>query len=126
MSHASNPAAYYPPQSATPRRKRRVFLWIFLAIQVLFIIWLIAGTASSPAGPSVAQQTAQACAGTGWQGLFTSHADCMKHYAVGLNDAADTGKGIGLALVVVFWVVVDILVGGGYAIYRLASRRRYA
>lgn len=47
----------------------------------------------------------------------------MASYGRTLNDATDTGKGIGVALVIVLWCVVDFLVGGGYAIYRLASRR---
>ena len=34
----------YPPPA--PRRKRRVFLWVFLAIQAVFIIWIVAGLAS--------------------------------------------------------------------------------
>jgi hypothetical protein len=118
MTHAQ-PYAYQ--QAAAPRRKRRVFLWIFLAIQVLFIVWIIAGIATR--NPSVASQVATYCAGNGWQPLFTSHADCMTHYANGLNEASNAGKGIGLVLVIVFWCVVDFLVGGGYAVYRLAKRR---
>jgi len=124
MSHAQN----YPPMTygaaAPPRRKRRVFLWVFLAIQVLFIIWLIAGLATK--NPSVASQVASFCGNHGWFPLYKSHADCVANYGRTLNDASDTGKGLGIAVVLVFWVVVDILVGGGYAVYRLASRRRYA
>jgi hypothetical protein len=100
-----------------------VFLWIFLAIQALFILWLAAGLATKPAGPSVAAQTAQVCAHGGWRGLFTSHADCMRHYAVALNDATDTGKGIGAALIVICWFVADVILGISYGVYRLATRR---
>ena len=117
------PVQVAPPRAAPPRRpRRRVFLWVFLAIQALFIIWIIAGIASKPGGTPVAQQVAQQCGNGGWQGLFKSYADCTKHYAVALNDAADTGKGIGVALIVVFWVVVDIILGISYGIYRLARR----
>jgi len=118
---------WYPPpqvQQPAPRRKRRVFLWVFLAVQVLFIIWIIAGAATNPAGPSTAQQAAQQCANGGWQGLFTSQADCQVHYAHALNEAATAGKGIGIALIVVFWIVADFFLGLGYGIYRLASRPR--
>jgi hypothetical protein len=120
----ANPQAYYPQQQpAAPRKKRRVFLWVFLAIQVIFIIWIIAGAASNPAGPTTAQQAAQQCAGGGWQGLFKSQADCQVHYAHALNEASAAGKGIGVALIVVVWIVVDFFLGLGYGIYRLASRR---
>jgi hypothetical protein len=116
----------YPPQAATappPRKKRRVFLWVFLAIQALFIIWIIAGLASASSGPTAAQQAAQYCANGGWQGLFTSQADCDQHYAVALNDAGNAGTAIGVGIIVLTWCVTDFLVGGGYAVYRLARRR---
>jgi hypothetical protein len=45
------------------------------------------------------------------------------HYAHALNDAGNVGKGIGVAVIVIVWVVVDFFVGLGYGIYRLASRR---
>jgi hypothetical protein len=123
-----NAQGYYPPPqygqpAQAPRKRRRVFLWVFLAIQVLFIIWIITGAASNPAGQTAAQQAAQQCANGGWQGLFKSQADCQVHYAHALNEAATAGKGIGVALIVVFWVVVDFFLGLGYGIYRLASRR---
>jgi hypothetical protein len=119
-----------PPQASPrrgqayrpPRRKKRVFLWVFLAIQVIFVIWLIAGIATKPGGQSVAQQVAQACGHGGWSPLFKSHADCVKHYAVALNVATDTGKGIGVAIVVLIWVVVDFFLGVGYGVYKLATR----
>jgi hypothetical protein len=111
------------PPAMRPRRKRRVFLWVFLAIQVIFVIWIIAGIASNPAGPTTAAQAAHQCANGGWQGLFTSQADCQKHYAVALNDAGNVGKGIGVIVIVIAWVLVDFFLGLGYGIYRLASRR---
>lgn len=46
MSHASAPVYDYQQATPTPRKKRRVFLWVFLVIQVLFLIWIIAGAAS--------------------------------------------------------------------------------
>ncbi|HWG02604.1 MAG TPA: hypothetical protein VG164_12260 [Trebonia sp.] len=123
-------AAYgqsYPQITAAagkpPKKKRRVFLWVFLIIQALFIIWIITGVASNPGGPSTAVQAAHQCANGGWQGLFKSQADCQVHYAHALNDATDAGKGIGVALIVVFWCVVDFLTGITYLIYRLARRR---
>lgn len=124
MTHAQQyPPGYgYAPAMQPPRKKRRVFLWVFLAIQGLFIIWIIGGVASK--NPSVASQVASFCDHHGWYPLYKSQADCTASYGRTLNDAGNAGKGIGVAIVLVFWVVVDIIVGGGYAIYRLASRRR--
>jgi hypothetical protein len=79
------------------RKKRRVFLWVFLAVQALFIIWIITG-ASSSAAP---------CHGL-------SSADCKA--------ASDAGKGIGVVVIVVFWCVVDFLLAVIYGVYRLARR----
>jgi hypothetical protein len=121
------PAGYEPAQpyqQAPPRKRHHVFRWVFLAIQVIFIIWIIAGLASNGSGPTVAQQVAQQCGNGGWQGLFKSYGDCTVHYGHALNDATDTGKGLGVALVIVAWCVVDFLVGGTYAIWRLSTRSR--
>ena len=117
------PRQQWQQPAQQPRKKRRVFLWVFLGIQAVFIIWIIAGLASHPAGPTTAQQAAQQCANGGWQGLFKSQADCQVHYAHALNDAGNVGKGIGVAFIIIFWMVVDFFVGLGYGIYRLASRR---
>lgn len=111
-----------PAAAPKPKKKRRIFMWVFFAIQALFIIWIITGIASKGSGPTAATQAAHQCANGGWQGLFKSQADCVKHYSVALNDAANTGKGLGVAIIVVVWVVVDFFLGIGYGIYRLATR----
>jgi hypothetical protein len=118
------PPGYYHQAHAPgqPRKKRRIFLWVFLVIQAIFALWLIVGLASKRSGPSVASQTASVCANGGWQGLFKSHADCMKHYAVALHDAGDVGKGLGAAIIIVFWMVADVILGIGYGVYKLARR----
>lgn len=56
--------------------------------------------------------------------LFKSQADCNQHYAHALNEATNVGKGIGVAFIVIVWMVVDFFLGLGYGIYRLASRRQ--
>jgi len=111
MSHKQPPQGYYQPQpdlaGPAPKKKRRVFLWIFLAIQVLFIVWIITAGASTHGIPAYCHQ------GSNSQYIGLK----------GCESASQAGAGIGIALIIVFWCVVDIIVGGGYAVYRLASRR---
>ena len=114
-------AAPYQTHGQPPRRKRRVFLWVFLAVQALFIAWLIIATATVHTGPTAAQ-LAQGCYSHNWWPLFKSQADCVQHYGGALNSAGTAGKAIGIGLVVMFWCVVDIILGIGYGVYRLATR----
>lgn len=80
------------------RKKHRVFLWVFLGIQALFIVWIVGALASSePTGCSGAD--AQMC-----------------------EAASSAGTAIGVSLVIVFWAIVDIILGISYGIYRLAKR----
>lgn len=97
----SYPAVSPETAPAPEKKRRRIFLWFFLAVQVLFILWIVTGianTASSPndCGPSLDQQTC--------------------------NDASDAGTAIGVFLIVLFWCFVDFILGVGYFIYRLARR----
>ncbi len=87
-------------QSAPPRRKRRVFLWVFLAVQVLFIAWIVIGLTSAGGTPS----------------------DCEGLSQQACNDAESIGAGIGVALIVGVWLVVDFLLAVIYGVYRLAKR----
>lgn len=82
-----------------PRKKRRVFLWFFLAVQVLFVIWIIAGSSSHVDTSNCGSLAVQTC-----------------------KDAQNVGKGIGAVLVVVLWVIVDFLLGMTYIVYKLAKR----
>ena len=116
-------APAYTPQRPRPRRKRRVFLWVFLAIQALFVIWVIAG-AFTKTGPATSQ-IASACYHHHWWPLFKSQADCVTHYGGALNDAGNIGKGLGIALIVILWFVVDVILGISYGVYKLATRGRY-
>ena len=108
-------------ETAPSRKKRRVFLWIFLAIQALFVVWIIAGSASS--GPDTGSQVAQMCAGHSWYPLYSSHADCIKSGGELLSGASDVGKGIGVAFIIVFWMIVDVILGVCYGVHKLATRR---
>lgn len=83
------------------KKKHRVFWWIFLAIQVLFVVWIIAGANANSGHAHCQYLTAQTCAA-----------------------ATDTGTAIGVGLIIGLWVATDIIVGGTYAIYRLTRRGR--
>jgi hypothetical protein len=101
-------AAYYAPpptqyaQPEPPKKKRKVFLWFFLAIQVLFIIWIIAGASGGSGNPDPS--------------------DCGGLDLKTCNDAQDAGTAIGVGLIIVFWMVVDVILGVIYGVYRLAKR----
>lgn len=97
-SEATRPSAAAQPP---PKKKRRVFVWVFLAIQVLFLIWVIAGASSGSGQPD----------------------DCGSLSAQTCNDASDTGTAIGVFLIIVFWAFVDIILGVTYGVWRLARRR---
>ena len=104
-----------------PRKRNRVFLWVFLGIQALFILWLVTGLATTHAGATQAQ-LAQGCYNHHWWPLFKSQADCVQHYGGALTDAGDVGKALGAGLIIAFWVAVDVILGIGYGIYKLARR----
>ena len=48
MSTNTSPPTQQPPQVQPPRKRRRVFVWVFLAIQVIFLIWVISAGVSAP------------------------------------------------------------------------------
>lgn len=75
-------------------------MWVFLAIQALFLVWIISGAAS--AGDN--------CAGLTGDDL----AACEAGTAV--------GAGIGVALIIGLWVAVDIILGIIYLVVRSARR----
>jgi uncharacterized membrane protein len=90
------------PTSAAPapKKKRRIFLWVFLAVQVLFLIWIISGVSSAGGDPT----------------------DCGSLSKKACNDAEAVGTGIGVALIIGLWMVVDFFLAVIYGVYRLAKR----
>jgi Protein of unknown function (DUF2510) len=90
-----------PVAPAEPRKKKKpIFLWFFLLVQVAFIVWAVSAAVRGAGTPD-------ACAG-----LTTR--TC--------NDLKNVGTGLGVFLIVICWMIVDFLLGVGYAIYRLARR----
>ncbi|MFD9321122.1 hypothetical protein ACFWDQ_26230 [Streptomyces sp. NPDC060053] len=98
----SSPYQGGPPPK--PKKRRRIFLWLFLAIQLLFLIWVIVGA-------STASGTPEDC------GSLTG--DDLKL----CENASEVGTTIGAGLVIGLWAAVDIILGFTYVVYRLASRR---
>lgn len=90
------------PVAPAPKKRHRVFWWTFVAIQLLFLAWVIAGATTVP--------------GTGGSCQGLDHSTCVS--------AHETGGTIGVALLVILWAVTDIIVGGSYAIYRLTRKSR--
>lgn len=108
--------------AAAPRKRRHVFRWVFLAIQVLFLVWVIAGAAStSNSGGDAHTQAIQYCSAN-WTGLYSSYADCVTSYGNTLNAAGDVGKGFGLGIVIALWVAADVIL---LAIWAIAVRPRW-
>lgn len=122
ITHATQPDT--PAVVAKPRKRHRVFWWIFLAIQIIFLIWIIVGVHgnASGQGASVHAQAVSYCSNNGWQGLYKSYSQCVTQYGNTLNGASDVGTSIGVGLVIGLWVAVDVIVGITYLIYRLAKR----
>jgi hypothetical protein len=116
------PSARTPAGGRKPRKQRRVFMWTFLAVQILFLIWVVTGIATVHAGPSHTD-LASACYHHSWWPLFKSQADCVTHYGNALNDAGTIGKGIGLMLVIGLWLAADFILGIGRLIVLTARRR---
>ncbi|MFI8965340.1 hypothetical protein ACIGO8_24880 [Streptomyces sp. NPDC053493] len=97
----STPPWQPPPPPQQPLRKnRRIFLWVFLAVQLLFLIWLITGIASGAGSPE----------------------DCDTLDQKTCNDAETVGTAIGVGLILILWAVVDVILGITYAVYRFSKR----
>lgn len=101
----SPPASPSLPQTShPPRKRRRVFPWVFLAVQILFLIWVITGAASGSGTPAE-------CRGRTGDALELC------------EDASDVGTAIGVGLMIALWAAVDIILGLAYIVFRLARRR---
>ena len=77
-----------------PRKKRRVFMWVILAVNALFLLWVIAGA-----------KTGNSCSNLTGDALTT----CQ---------AGQAGTAIGVFLIIVFWAMVDIILGVIYMVTR--------
>ncbi|MBC9728819.1 hypothetical protein [Streptomyces sp. TRM68367] len=93
-----------PASGAKMKRPRRIFLWIFLLVQLLFVIWIITGVNAASDDPS--------CEGLTGEDLRIC------------EEAGDVGTALGVGLIIALWAAVDIILGITYGIYRLSRRPR--
>ena len=101
MSSTITPATTTPDAPAGRTRKpRRIFMWFFLAVQAIFIAWLVSGIVSVSHGTCDPSLTANACTAT-----------------------KEIGGGIGAALIIGLWVAVDVILGIGRLILMFARRK---
>lgn len=90
-SYATTPTAVGP----APKKKRRTFMYVILAINTLFLIWVIIGASGSNSTKDCGSLSADAC-----------------------NSAQNVGKGIGVVIVILLWAVVDVILGVIYLVTR--------
>ncbi|MBE1533684.1 hypothetical protein [Actinomadura algeriensis] len=75
-----------------PRHRHRIFPWIFLAVQLLFLAWVIMGGETG--------------------------SDCSPDY----QGACETGTAIGVGLIIALWVAVDIILALTYMVFKIFRR----
>jgi hypothetical protein len=85
----------FEPPPPPPRKKRRVFMWVILAMNALFLVWVIVGLAQGSSCTGMTGDELTACA-TG-EGI---------------------GKGVAVFLIVLFWALVDVILGVVYMVTR--------
>lgn len=64
----------------------RIFTYVILVVNLIFLIWIITGASSGDDKKNCSGLTAQQC-----------------------HDANTVGKGIGVALIIILWVIIDVI-----------------
>jgi hypothetical protein len=96
-----DPIAVQTKAEATARKRRHIFRWVFLAIQALFLVWIIAGAASS---------SSASCGGLKGSALHTC------------RDAGHVGTAVGVGLIIFLWAAIDVILGVGYLVFGRRGR----
>jgi hypothetical protein len=86
--------------AAPPKQPHHWFLRIFIPVQLAFIAWIISGVSS-------ASHAAAGC-------QYLTAAQCA--------NAAGAATAIGVGLIVALWAAVDVILGIGYGVWKLATR----
>jgi ABC-type Fe3+ transport system permease subunit len=94
----------YQSPPTRPRRRRRVFLWFFIGVQILFLIWIVAGANSAA----------------------SDHSTCGSLDAQSCQSAKDAGTAIGVGLLIALWAFIDFILLAIYLVVRLSRRDRRA
>lgn len=100
-------------------------MWVFLAVQVLFLLLVIGGAKSR--GPDTGPQVVQLCDGTdgnAWYPLYQSYSQCLTEGGQLLAGASDIGKGLAVVFIVFLWVAVDSVLALTWLVLRLSRRPR--
>lgn len=106
MTMSSNPHTKWTPRPPTPpaapAKRKRWFMWTFIAVQAVFLLWILIGIDNvKGAGENCVGLDAQTC-----------------------HDAATTGAVVGFTIVIIVWAAIDLILGVTYAIVRLNRRSR--
>ena len=80
--------------------KWRPFSWVILVINILFLVWIIVGIAAS------------------------KPTDCGSLTAEQCSDVNAVGTGIGVAIIIVFWAMVDVILGVVWLVTRPKGKTR--
>lgn len=96
------PGQYAPPSPPAERRRRpRIFVWVFAAVQAVFIGWII--------------YTLTRDVSAGCDPEYISQANC--------DAVTSFGRFLGTMVILGIWAMVTIILGVGYLVFRQASRR---
>jgi hypothetical protein len=122
---ARPPAQHQPPEDG-PGKRRPVFPGFFLAVQVLFLVLVIAAALAADHGTAeaISHQVARTCLNGAWRGAFASQRACLASFHVTVPAGQDLDPGLSPGLVAIAWVVADACLVLGYGLYRLARARR--
>ena len=91
------PPSYGRPVVRYPTPKRRFFRWLFLAIQLGFVGWIVDGLVSTSSD------------------LHKCGTDVFSQVC---KDAVNTGRGAGVAIIVAIWVALDMILGMTWLVWR--------
>jgi hypothetical protein len=102
-----------------------MFPWFFAAVQVLFLVLVIAAVLASDPGTAAAigHQAARSCLHGAWLGRFPSLRACLAQHHVTLPAGQGVDPGLSAGPVAATWAVADVVLGLGYGLCRLARTR---